>query len=592
MNKAALKKLIHDTTQVPQRKSEHTMVSWDGTELYYRAWHPLHPRKKALIVFHGGHEHSGRFHDLARSLDLRDASVFAWDARGHGRSPGVRGHARHFHDMVRDADVFIRHISGKYGVRTSDMVLLGHSVGSVIICTWLLDYARPVRGAVIGSPAFQVKLYVPFALPALRLLQRIFPKASVRSYVRPGLLTHDLGEAKARGADKLISSRISVSVLTSLFDTAKRVIAGAGSIKAPILCLCAGKDWVVHRRAQEAFMRNLGSPIKALRVYPGFFHEVFHEKDRHVALEDARQFIEAAFAGEWSGRSRLASGAAASGIPVRLSGPAPWSRPSTWFYAVARLALLTFGRMSRGIRTGLHCGFDSGSSLDYVYENFAQGWTPAGRLIDRMYLNAVGWRRIRNREENLRNLLRSALDRLLRNHASVHILDPAAGAGRYILQTLAEANDGRVTALCRDIDDASLRRGHELAMSMGIDRVRFEPGNAFEPGSLSDIGPSPDVVIVSGLFELYPSDQLISQALRAIHGALRPGGILLYTNQPRHPQLVLIARTLNNRDGSPWVMRPRPQADMNSLVRRAGFEPLDMLMDDDGIFTVTVAARR
>ncbi|MBI1731866.1 MAG: alpha/beta fold hydrolase [Gammaproteobacteria bacterium] len=587
----ALKKQIHTTPPFFLRMSEHTLVSWDGTELFYRAWHPLHIQKKALLVFHGGHEHSGRFHELVHRLGLRDVSVFAWDARGHGRSPGVRGHARHFHDFVRDADAFIRHVSETYGIPTSDMVLLGHSVGSVIICTWLLDYARPVRGAVIGSPAFHVKLYVPFALPGLRLLQRLFPNASVQSYVRPAFLTHDRWEAEARRTDGLITSRISVSVLTSLFDTANRVIAGAGSITTPILCLSAGKDWVVHQRAHQAFIRNLGSPAKALRVYPDFFHEIFHEKDRHLAVQDARQFIEAVFSGDWSGPARRTPGPAASGIHARLSQPAPWFRPRTWLYAITRLALRTAGRLSRGIRIGLRSGFDSGPMLDYVYENSAQGWTSLGRFIDRQYLHARGWRHIRTREEHLRVLLRSALDRLLRDHESVHILDPAAGAGRYILRTLAEINDTRITALCRDIDEAGLRNGRELAGRMGINGVRFERADAFDPEAMRNAGTRPDVVIVSGLFELFPSDDLVGRTLRAIHGALRPGRILIYTNQPHHPQLELIARTLNNREGTPWVMRPRPQADMNALVGTAGFEPRDMLMDDEGVFTVTLAAR-
>jgi hypothetical protein len=67
---------------------------------------------------------------------------------------------------------------------------------------------------------------------------------------------------------------------------------------------------------------------------------------------------------------------------------------------------------------------------------------------------------------------------------------------------------------------------------------------------------------------------------------------LIYTNQPNHPQLELIARTLINRDHEPWVMRLRSQAEMNRLVRGAGFEPIETVLDDAGIFSVTVARKR
>lgn len=55
------------------------------------------------------------------------------------------------------------------------------------------------------------------------------------------------------------------------------------------------------------------------------------------------------------------------------------------------------GLLSTGIALGLRTGFDSGSTLDYIYRNEAQGRTKLGRLIDRNYLNAAGWRGIRVR---------------------------------------------------------------------------------------------------------------------------------------------------------------------------------------------------
>jgi hypothetical protein len=53
----------------------------------------------------------------------------------------------------------------------------------------------------------------------------------------------------------------------------------------------------------------------------------------------------------------------------------------------------------------------------------------------------------------------------------------------------------------------------------------------------------------------------------------------------------MIARTLTNRDGVPWIMRRRTQLEMHELVRRAGFEKIGMEIDRWGIFTVSVARR-
>ena len=56
--------------------TEHSMTLADGTELFYRAWLPHEPTRKALVIFHRGHEHSGRLQDVVREVRLRDVAVF------------------------------------------------------------------------------------------------------------------------------------------------------------------------------------------------------------------------------------------------------------------------------------------------------------------------------------------------------------------------------------------------------------------------------------------------------------------------------------------------------------------------------------
>ena len=48
---------------------EGTLTSWDGTELFYRAWLPAETKiEKALLLFHRGHEHSGRWAQTVDSI--------------------------------------------------------------------------------------------------------------------------------------------------------------------------------------------------------------------------------------------------------------------------------------------------------------------------------------------------------------------------------------------------------------------------------------------------------------------------------------------------------------------------------------------
>lgn len=67
-----------------------------------------------------------------------------------------------------------------------------------------------------------------------------------------------------------------------------------------------------------------------------------------------------------------------------------------WFkWGIVSFILNTVGRLSKGIRIGFKHGFDSGTMLDYVYENKPQGAFIIGKLIDRNYLDGAGWTGIR-----------------------------------------------------------------------------------------------------------------------------------------------------------------------------------------------------
>jgi hypothetical protein len=87
----------------------------------------------------------------------------------------------------------------------------------------------------------------------------------------------------------------------------------------------------------------------------------------------------------------------------------------------------------------------------------------------------------------------------------------------------------------------------------------------------------------------------VRRSLAGVGDAVEDGGYFVYTNQPWHPQLELIARALVSRrehDGEPWVMRRRTQAELDQLVEEAGFKKIAQRIDAHGIFTVSLAIRR
>jgi SAM-dependent methyltransferase len=260
-------------------------------------------------------------------------------------------------------------------------------------------------------------------------------------------------------------------------------------------------------------------------------------------------------------------------------------------FAVGRAALKIAGRLSHGIDLGWRSGFDSGLSLDYVYKNEPRGVTGIGRLIDKSYLNSIGWRGIRQRKTNLEKSLRQVIDRVYKSGAPVRILDVAAGPGRYLLETMRAMPQILISARLRDYKAENVEAARALANEFGLANVTAELGDAFDRESLASISPRATIGIASGLYELFPSNEEVLKSLAGLGDAIEPGGYLIYTNQPWHPQVEFIAGVLLNREGKPWVMRRRTTAEMDELVRVSGFEKIAMEIDHWGMFSVSIARR-
>ena len=211
--------------------TEHTMTSWDGTELFYRAWIPAcrPTRRSCFFIAATNIPAAGR----KRSMLLLSKTSRC--------SPGMRavmadrranaGPANNLSDVIKDVDAFARHISEQHGIPLENMIVLAHSVGAVSVAAWVHDYAPPIRAMILATAAFRVRLYVPLAIPPLRLKQRLFGPGQVKSYVKANMLTHDRSRRRSTTPIRSSSGR-SRSTFCSIFTTPpKRLLADAGAIQ-------------------------------------------------------------------------------------------------------------------------------------------------------------------------------------------------------------------------------------------------------------------------------------------------------------------------------------------------------------------------
>ena len=606
---------VSDTLNLSSSKlisGESCYNAYDGTAIYYRYWltMPLEGIKQAsqplrqVILLHRGHEHSGRLAELGQQFAAAGYQVFAWDARGNGRSGGIKDHAESVTELERDLDGFVQLVIGQTGIAIEDTLIVASSIGAVLAAAWVHDYAPNIRGMILGTPALSIRLYMPFAIPSLKVARALGLMSRVSSYVKAQVLTHDKDAQQAYNADPLISNSISTDLLIDTHATGQRLLDDASAITVPTFVLCAGKDYVVDKQAERDFYEALNTTDKRWQLYPDSYHAIFHETNKADVFADCIEFAEQVFSKDV--KTPDLSGAhlnSASKDKVDRLAIKPFN-PS---FAITRFAMQKFGHVSDAIATGLEHGFDSGHSLDYVYYNQPSGQNKFGQAVDKFYLSNIGWQGIRIRREHILELAREALaDIEDKNQSSTKpyqpkLLDIASGHGFYAFDLLTEFT--KLHAELRDYEMHNIQALQAKAEQLEIaNRLITCQKDAFDPASYSHLQKASDndkslddkkfdIAIASGVFELFSDNTLPATALAGIYDSLKSDGYLLYTNQPWHPEQEFISKTLNNHRGSSWVMRCRSQAEMDQLVENAGFKKVAMRIDRFGIFTVSLAIK-
>lgn len=260
----------------------------DGKELFYRYYQAETKSKQAVILFHRGHEHSGRLAGIVKELSQKDSWLFAWDARGHGNSSAE---LNSYSQLIDDMSLFLAEIARRFEIPYENMVLVAHSFSCPALIDYLQNHNDKINSVVLVSPAFKINLFLPFAHQGLKLLRKLKPRARVRSYVGGSMLSTCRKEAKIYDCDKSITRDISVEVLLGLHETSAQLFKKAAQTKTPTLILIAGADYIADIPEQKRFFKKLGSTDKELKIYKGMRHDIFHEKECSLALADIRSFI-------------------------------------------------------------------------------------------------------------------------------------------------------------------------------------------------------------------------------------------------------------------------------------------------------------
>jgi alpha-beta hydrolase superfamily lysophospholipase len=560
-----------------------TFTSFDQAEIYYKEW-DFKPAQKTLIVLHRGHEHSDRMTEFATDQRFASYNIFSFDLRGHGHTKEPVSPV--FMDYVRDMNEFVRFLNRQYEIKTEDIFVVANSITGVIVSAWVHDFAPQIAGMALLAPAFDIKLYVPFAKEFIALGTRFNKDLSVKSYVKAKVLTHDKTQQDLYNSDPLITKSIHGGMLVNYLDSSKRIVEDAAAINIPTIVFSAGTDYVARNSTQKKFFIRLESTHKEFIELKDFYHGILFEKDRTIVYDHIKRFVEESFnlpLPQASLNSDKFSKDEYYNISLKMI-----SLPERLNFAFQKWSMSKIGFVSNGMRIGQVYGFDSGLSLDYVYKNTPAGKFGFGKLMDHSYLNAIGWRGIRIRKQHLLTQIESQIAKLQKENRPIKILDIAGGTGNYLFDIKNKFPEAEI--VINDFKKSNIEEGEKVIAEKGLQKIRFTNYNCFDSETYKKLDFTPNITIISGIFELFEDNKLVSNAIVGVTSISEPDSAVIYTGQPWHPQLKMIAYVLNSHQEKDWVMRRRSQKELDAVFKFNNVNKENMLIDDFGIFTVSTGS--
>jgi len=257
----------------------------DNTSIHKLEW-LVSEAKAHLLLVHGYAEHAGRYNGLATFLNGKNISVTSYDQRGYGKSEGTRAYI----------DKFERYVSDLLEIRKQiarPVFLMGHSMGGLVSVQYMINKKDDtIKGLISSSAALELD---PSMSPILQML------APILGFLLPKLPTEKLDKTYLTRDPKVLKDYMN-DPLNYLGGTRART--GAETLKAmkinrayfskvdiPLLALHGGGDELTMPGGTKKLHADASSSDKTLKIYPELYHELVHEPEKEIVMNDIANWI-------------------------------------------------------------------------------------------------------------------------------------------------------------------------------------------------------------------------------------------------------------------------------------------------------------
>lgn len=302
-------------------KNEFYYPSADGkTQIHAVEWKPETEIKGVIQIAHGVTEYILRYENFAEFFTQKGFVVVGNDHLGHGQSIAPNGKTMYFgpngswNFVVKDIDTCKQMTKKKYP--NVPYMILGFSLGSFLVRTYLIDYAQELLdGAIIMGtgyiPNFKIAIAKMMANKEAKKVGEENTSPVIKSLTfetynklfKPNRTAFDWLCSNEEALDEYIkdplrgenySAGLFREMLTGMQYTAELKNIQKMNKKMPIFLLSGDKDPVGEFgkgviKTHEIF-KKAGIEDVEIKLYPNLRHDILHEKCKDTIYNDIYDF--------------------------------------------------------------------------------------------------------------------------------------------------------------------------------------------------------------------------------------------------------------------------------------------------------------
>ena len=267
-------------------------TSKDELKIFARAWISQTQDPKGLLyLVHGLGEHTGRYDDLAESLNQSGYHLLGFDLRGHGLSEGPRGHTPDYDLMLDDIDTFIEASQEKFGFGPPKF-LYGHSLGGNLVLNYGLQQRQQFTGVIATSPLLKTAFDPPKAkLFVAKFLSQIMPKLTLSSGLETQAISRDQAIVEAYENDPYVHDKVSAKLGHEMLERGKYVLEHAVEWQQPLLLMHGTADRICSTPASQEFARAAGDNVD-LVLWEDNYHELHNDIEKEKVINEMIHWLD------------------------------------------------------------------------------------------------------------------------------------------------------------------------------------------------------------------------------------------------------------------------------------------------------------